>query len=553
MTYAAESSLSGAVDNSAEFALPARLPDDPAALKALLVAQQQAFAAELSRQAQSFAVQRERDQQAVEARILALYEKMRLARQRLFGRRSESHPGQGWLFNEAEALCEASAGVEAAEQGDLAPADSAPAGKQPRGKRRPLPAELPRVEIFHEVPESQRTCGCGTPMVEIGQEVSEQLDIVPMQVRVLRHIRKRYACPRREHSPLTAPAPAQVLPKSNASNELLAMLLITKYVDGLPLARFEYVLARAGVAVARQTLARWVIGTAQALQPLANLMRDRLLEGTLIQMDETPVQVLKEPGREPSARSYMWVQRGGPPGKPVILFEYDPSRSQQVPLKLLADWQGYLMVDGYEGYNAIEMQPGVIRLGCWAHARRDFVDATKVLPPGKRGRAHQALSFIAKLYAIEKRCRALSGPQRQAMRQHESTAVMNALRGWLDEILPTVPATTALGQALVYLHNQWPRLRAYLERADLPIDNNGAENAIRPFVVGRKAWLFADTPAGAHASALIYSLVETAKANGLEPYLWLRNVLRHLPLATTAEDFEVLLPWNQRPFILATE
>ena len=373
-----------------------------------------------------------------------------------------------------------------------------------------------------------------------------------MQVRVLRHIRKRYGCPKGDQAPISAPVPAQVLPKSNASNDLLAMLLVTKYVDGLPLARFEYVLARAGVTVPRQTLARWVIGTAQALQPIANLMRDVLLGHDVIHMDETPVQVLKEPGRAATSKSQMWVQRGGPPGKPVILFEYDPSRAQAVPLRLLEGWKGHLMADGLESYGAIAFCEGVTRLGCWAHARRRFVDASKVLPAGKRGRAHEALALISKLYAIERDCRELNDTERLAQRQSQSRAVIDELRRWLDQMLSTVPPTSVLGGALGYLHRQWPRLIPYLARGDLPIDNNPAENAIRPFVVGRKAWLFSDTQAGARASALIYSLVETAKANGMEPYLWLRNALRALPTATTVEHFEALLPWNLKAEHLIT-
>lgn len=540
--------------------LPAVLPDDPAALKALLHAQQAAFEAQLAEEQKTFdarlaeeqktfEARLAEEQKAFEARILELYERLRLARSRLFGRSSESHAGQAWLFNEAEAVADA---CEASDAAHLVPTDTASSTQKRsrvtrgRGKRQPLAAELPRVDVIHEVPESQRTCACGTPMVEIGQEVSEQLDIVPMQVRVLRHIRKRYGCAKGEHAPVTAPAAAQVLPKSNASNDLLAMLLIIKYVDGLPLARFEYVLARAGVIVPRHTLARWVIATAQALQPLVNLLRDALLEHDLIHMDETRLQVLKEPGRAPSTQSQMWVQRGGPPGKPVILFDYDPSRSQLVPVRLLEGWRGYLMVDGLESYNAVAVKDGVTRLGCWVHARRRFVEAAKAMPTGRSGRAQEALAFIAQLYAIEKDCRHHGALERFAVRQTRSRAVLDHFRSWLDRVLHSVPPSSALGEALTYLANQWARLVRYVERGDLPIDNNPAENAIRPFVVGRKAWMFSDTPAGAHASALIYSLVETAKANGLEPYTWLRNVLRDLPAATTAEHFEALLPWNQK-------
>ena len=269
-------------------------------------------------------------------------------------------------------------------------------------------------------------------------------------------------------------------------------------------------------------------------------------------MDETPVQVLKEPGRAATSKSQMWVQRGGPPGKPVILFEYDPSRAQAVPLRLLEGWKGHLMADGLESYGAIAFTEGVTRLGCWVHARRRFVDAGNVLPEGKRGRAHEALALIGKLYAIEKEARELSDAERLARRQSRSRAVIDELRRWLDQVLPTVPPSSVLGGALGYLHRQWPRLTRYLERGDLPIDNNPAENAIRPFVVGRKAWLFSDTQAGARASALIYSLVETAKANNVEPYLWLRHVLRALPTAATVEHFEALLPWNLKAEQLIT-
>lgn len=556
------------------FALPGQLPEDPAALKALLRAQQAAVLewhdqAEQRLQAMVEQIERriteqierrvttqieQRLQAEYEQRVQQLYEQLRLARRRLFSPSSETHAGQGWLFDEAEV--QAAASSEADERVELPAAappaqDSAP--KRARGKRQPLPAELPRLDVIHDVPEAERTCACGTPMVEIGEEVSEQLDVVPMQIRVLRHVRKRYGCPAGEHAPVSAPAPAQVLPKSNASNDLLAMLVTAKYVDGLPLARFEYVLGRAGVIVPRQTQARWIIRTAGALQPLLNLLRDTLLESLVIHMDETPVQVLKEPGRAASTQSYMWVQRGGPPGKPVVLFDYDPSRSGQVPLRLLAGWCGYLMTDGYEGYNAVVVQERIDHLGCWVHVRRRFVDAAKVQAKGKRGRADQAIAYIGQLYGIEREMRDKTDAERFAARQTRSLPVLAELRRWLDETLPLVPPKTVLGEALAYLHGYWPRLIRYTERGDLPIDNNPAENAIRPFIIGRKAWMFSDTPAGAHASALLYSLIETAKANGLEPFTWLRRVLRRLPEATTADHYEALLPWNLHAMDLATD
>ena len=513
-----------------ELALPAVLPTDAASLTALLHS--------------VIAAHNDVKTQALN-HMQHMMEQFILARHRMFGASSEQSSGQGRLFDEAEALA---AGSDATH--DMAPLPTNTKGegkastKPARGKRSPLPTELARVDVLHDVPAAERTCPCGTPMVEIGEEISEQLDLVPMQVRVLRHIRKRYGCPGSVHAPVTAALPPQPLPKSNASADLLAMLLVVKFIDGLPLARFEYVLARHGVTVPRQTLARWVIGAASVLQPLLNLMRDALLEGPFLHVDETVVQVLKEPGKAPTSNSYMWVQTGGPPGRPVVVFDYDPSRSGQVPVRLLHDYRGYIMTDGYSGYNELMRTDGIEQLVCWAHVRRRFVEAVKVQPKGKRGLADEAVALIGKLYGVERDHKDANDDARLLARQQRSVPVLAALRDWLDKTLPSVTPKSALGTALSYLRDYWPRLTRYTERGDLPIDNNRAENAIRPFVVGRKAWLFSDTVAGANASAVIYSVLETAKANGVEPYTWLRRVLRDLPAAKTVDQVESLLPWN---------
>ena len=513
-----------------ELALPAVLPTDAAALTALLHS--------------VIAAHNDVKTQALN-HMQHMMEQFILARHRMFGASSEQSSGQGRLFDEAEVLA---AGSDAAQ--DMAPlpadtkADGKASTKPARGKRAPLPAELKCVDVVHDVPEAERTCPCGTPMVQIGEDVSEQLDLVPMQVRVLRHIRKRYGCPGSAHAPVTAALPPQPLPKSNASADLLAMLLVIKFIDGLPLARFEYVLARHGVTVPRQTLARWVIGAAGVLQPLLNLMRDALLEGAFLHVDETVVQVLKEAGKAPTSNSYMWVQTGGPPGRPVVVFDYDPSRGGQVPVRLLHDYRGYVMTDGYAGYNELARADGIEQLVCWAHVRRRFVEAVKVQPKGKRGLADEAVALIGKLYGVERDYKDAGDEARLLARQLHSVPALAALRAWLDKTLPGVTPKSALGTALSYLRDYWPRLTRYTERGDLPIDNNRAENAIRPFVIGRKAWLFSDTVAGANASAVIYSVLETAKANGVEPYTWLRRVLRDLPAAKTVDDVDALLPWN---------
>lgn len=496
--------------------MPEDLPDDPELLKQMLAKMQ--------------------------SRVGVLEEQVALLRQRLFARKSEQtvDPAtpQMALFNEAEH--EGEPATETSEEEVVAPTKR-------RGKRKKLPADLPRIEVIHELPEHELTCVCGCRKHAIGEEVSEQLEIVPMQIRVIKHVRKVYGCRDCETAPVTADKPVQLIEKSMASPSVLAMLLTTKYVDGLPLYRFEKVLDRHGIDIPRQTLARWVIQCGEHFQPLLNLMRDSLLASRVIHCDETRVQVLKEPDREPSSHSWMWVQTGGPPDQPVILFDYSTSRAQEVPTRLLEGYRGYLMTDDYAGYNALGAQAGVERLGCWAHARRKFVEAQKVQPKGKTGRADIALKMISKLYGIEIAYKEKSDEVRKKARQDLSCHVMGQLKEWLRKTLPYVTTQNALGKAVTYLANNWEKLERYVEEGYLPIDNNAAERAIRPFVIGRKNWLFSDTPRGAKASAQLYSLVETAKANGQEPYAWLRHALERLPMATSVEDYEALLPWNCSP------
>ncbi len=506
---------------------PDTLPNDPELLKQMLLEAMD---------------KRQSDQHTIQV----LQEQVTLLRQRLFGRKSEQsvdpQSPQLAMFNEAESLA-VDTPAEADEE------TVAPEPAKNRGKRKPLPAELPRVEIVHELPEHELTCDCGCRKQAIGEETSEQLEIIPMQIRVIRHIRKVYACKGCESAPITADKPAQLIEKSMASPSVLAMLLTTKYADGLPLHRFEKVLKRHGVEIPRQTLARWVMQCGDHLQPLVNLMRDRLLDSPVIHCDETRLKVLKEPDRDPGSQSWMWVQTGGPPDHPVILFDYTSSRAQEVPLRLLEGYRGYLMTDDYAGYNAIAAQEGVERLGCWAHARRKFIEAQKAQPKGKTGRADMALNLINKLYGIERDLKDADDAKRLETRQSQSQAVLSQLKTWLDKTLGQITPQSALGKAVSYLASNWSRLIRYTEAGHLPIDNNPAERAIRPFVIGRKNWLFSDTPKGAHASALIYSLIETAKANGQEPYAWLRHVLERLPQAKTVESLEALLPWNCRTVI----
>ena len=480
--------------------------------------------------------------------IEQLLEQFRLQRHRQFGASSEQAPGQGHLFNEVEIL--AVEAVDDCVEDDSDKVDTEEKKKPARGRRQPLPAELPRIEIIHDIAESEKVCACGCRRHAMGEAVSEQLDIIPAQVRVIRHIRKKYACAQCESAPVTAPLPPQPIPRSNASPGLLAHIAVAKYQDALPLYRQESILQRAGIDLSRQTLARWMIQSADLLQPLHNLLRDQLLAGPVIHCDETVVQVLKEPDKSPSSQSYMWVQSGGPPHQAVALFDYRSSRAGSVPLELLQGYRGYLTTDGYEGYNAIAQHEGVEHLCCWAHVRRKFVEAQRAQPKSKNtknntiSKADMAINYIGKLYGVEQRNNTADEATRYQHRQQESVPLLNQLRTWLDKTLTTVLPSGKLGEALQYLHKYWNKLIRYTERGDLPIDNNRAENAIRPFVIGRKNWIFSDTPQGAHASAIIYSVIETAKANGLEPYAYLRKVLTDLPAAKTVEEIEALLPWR---------
>lgn len=462
-------------------------------------------------------------------------------KRRLFGRSSEQspapHPDQGRLFNEAEVLA-----ATAAAESVAIPAHT----RTKRGRKR-LAAELPRIDVLHDLPESEKVCAKdGTALVQIGEETSEQLDYQPAKLRVLKHIRPKYACPCCATGAVkTAPVPVQLLPKSLATPSLLAQIVTAKYVDGLPLHRQEAQFARLGVGLGRATMANWLIklGTEHVV-PLINLMNEQLLTAPLVHCDETSLQVLKS-DKAPTADHWIWVRAAGPPGRRLVLFDYDPSRGGAVPLRLLQGFKGLLLTDGYEPYNAVAATLGIVHAGCWAHARRYFDEARRAQPkPDGSDRARVALELIGRLYQIERSIKDATAEVRLKVRAEHSAPIVAQLRAWLEAMAPAVLPQSLLGKAIRYTLGQWPKLVRFLEHAELPLDNNRLENAIRPFVIGRKGWLFADTQAGARASANLYSLVETAKANGLEPHAYLTQLFTALPHASRVEHFEALLPWN---------
>jgi len=470
-----------------------------------------------------------------------------LLQKKRFGKSSEKDTHQGELFDEVEQAEEQEQeSTEAESQANLTSENTVSKKRKVKRGRKPLPAHFHREIREYDLSDAEKHCECGCLKQFISESVSEQLKIIPASIHVIQHRRKKYACTQCEGQIKIASMPAQPIPKSNASPELLAYIAVSKYQDALPLYRQEAIFKRLGIHLPRNTLANWMIKGSELLQPLYNLLQDRLLSSGYVQMDETPVQVLSEPGREASTKSYMWVRKTGDPEQSVILFDYFPSRAGAVIETLLPDYQGFLQTDDYGGYHRKGEQPGVHHLGCLAHARRKFIEADKITktPKGKLSKAGMGVQLIKKLYAIEQRIKDKTPEEKYQHRQRESRPHWNKIRTWLEDALPKILPKSPLGKALAYLHKNWSKLTRYLEDGRLNIDNNLTENAIRPFVVGRKNWLFACSPKGARSSAMLYSVIETAKANGLDPYAYLKILFEKLPAAQNLEDYEQLLPWT---------
>lgn len=484
-------------------------------------------------------------------KIHYLEERIRLLENELFGRKSEKrYPDdhqQLPIFEQPE-----SNPNESGIQKTIVIAEHQ---RKKRG-RKPLPEDLPRVEIIHDIPEEEKICACGAALSRIGQDSCEKLDYIPAKMRVLRHIRYKYACKACEgveaDGPTIkiAPLPVQLLEKSMASEGLLAHIVVSKFADGLPLYRQEKIFGRLGIELKRATMANWAVAASEKCLPLIELLQNEIRSGPLINIDESPLQVLNEPGRANTTKSYMWVFCGGHPEHPVVLYRYHPTRSGQVALDFLYNYQGYIQCDDFSGYNELGKKKAIIRLGCFAHVRRKFIDVIKARKKqrgkaaGPKGLADEALEFIGKLYLIEKKASLenMSADQIYRLRQSESKPVLTAFKEWLDAKQPLTPPKGLLGMAISYALTNWERLIVYIEDGRLRPDNNRAENAIRPFVIGRRNWLFAGHPKGAAASAVFFSLIETAKANGLEPYSYLRCLFEQLPIVKEQAGYRDLLP-----------
>jgi transposase len=508
------------------------LPDDPELLKKLLLQQVQ--------------------------RNQYLEEQFRLAQQKQFGQSAEGFDAQGDLFDEVEDVVEQGA----VEQVDVEQQDISYTRNKP--KRKPLPKDLPREQIVHDIPESEKQCGCcGGELHKMSEDVSEKLDFIPAQVKVIEHIRPKYACRECEKTGTNnhinqATMPATPINKGIAPSSLLSQIITSKYQSALPLHSQEAMFKQYGIELSRKTMSDWVLKSSTLFEPLIQRFKQELLKQPVIHADETTVNVVNSD----KIKSYMWLyctgtdspvainkaknqlktkeELGSIPS--IVLYDYHNSRAASCVVNYLDGYSGYLQVDGYQAY----AQTQATLVGCWAHARRKFIEAKQVqgnkANTKKAGKADVALSFIQKLYGIESKLKDKTADEKHEIRQEQAKPIIDKLHKWLEQNQPRLIGKTKLAEAVNYLVNQWPKLIIYLEDGHLNIDNNRAERAIKPFVIGRKNWMFSQTANGANASSALYSVIETAKANGLIPFDYIMKCLDKLCQAEA--ELDSLLPWN---------
>jgi transposase len=479
-----------------------------------------------------------------------LQEMVRYLKQLKFGRSSEKFTDiQSDLFNEAEELVELEGQLETELIDSPLPAQKRKNKRKPRTLQM-LPDDIPRVEVFHDLTDEEKVCSCGCMMAKSGAESSEQLEVVPPQFTVKIHTRHTYSCQQCKGRLKTANKPPQMIEKSFSSPSLLAYIIVSKYLYALPLYRQESIYKSLNVPLKRNTMASWIIKTSHQTAPLLERFERYLLRENYLQCDESRLQVLNEPDRDASQLSQMWVRRSM--GEtPIILFDYSASRSGDQACDLLKGLSGYLQTDDYAGYNQAVKKNNLTQLGCNAHGRRKFSDAKKAEPQADKELKEKKLSgsdiallFYKKLYKIEAEIKNLPVEERFQTRLIKSVPLMMAFVGWAEKRLLSTPKKSKLGVALRYLIRNQEKLIQYCGHGKLNIDNNLAENAIRPFVIGRKNWLFSNSVAGAKASAGLYSLVETAKANGLNVFDYLKHIFNEIPKVGSEDELDALLPWN---------
>jgi transposase len=519
----------------------AALPDDPAQLKEMLLRVSAEYEKErtcLSKANENLTTENE-----------YLKAQIALFKQKLFGSKSEKlsaeDEGQARLFNEAE-------DEEPASRKYADAVVRIETYTRRKAGRKPLSDMIPREEIIHDLSDKEKECPCcGKERPLIGKDETEELDIIPAKIRVLKHIYKKYgACTCDEFlnkeipEVKNAPFRKRMIPGGIASEGLLSFVFTSKFCDALPFYRQSKIFERFDLDLSRATMANWAIEAVENMKLFFDVFEEHLKSGNFIRMDETTIQVLHEEGRLPQTKSYMWVAIGYPArGRPLVLFKYHPTRSGDVPDNFLSEYNGYLQTDGYAGYNRAVVNNCLTHVGCLAHARREFHDAY-IVGKKKDGKAFKALEYIQKVYRIESDLRGmyLHDEVFVERRRKQVFPILEEFHSWLLKTRETIPPQSTTGKAITYALNEWDKIIRYLDLACMTPDNNEIERAIRPFVIGRKNWLFSNTPRGANASAALYSVIESAKANKLEPYAYLRFLFSNLPYITDRESVRKLLP-----------
>lgn len=440
---------------------------------------------------------------------------------RLFGRSSEKLPASHLgLFDEG-ATPEEIAGTP----DDEAAYETTPETRKRRGGRMPLPKDLERRQVVHDVPETERVCSCGCLKERFGEDVSGELDLEPARFFVWEHVRPKYACKRCQEGVVQASLPPRPIEQGRPGPGLLAQALVSKYQDHLPLHRQARIFLRHGIEISKSTLCDWVAEGAAALSPIVKAMTKALLASKVVQADETPIVVLEDHDDRRRRTGWLFVYRA-PTGD--VVFRYRQTRARDGPREFLKDLQGFLQRDGYQGYG--DLSPEIVPVGCWAHARRKRVEAK----PSDAARCDEALALTGRLHQVEREAKDLSAEERTALRREKALPVLETiaarLGAWGRDALPRIP----LGVAVGYATAQWTTLVRYVEDGDLEIDDNAIERAIRGVAVGRKNWRFAGGAQGAERGATIHSIVESCKAAGVEPFAYLKDVL--VRVATTPQS-----------------
>ena len=478
--------------------------------------------------------------------LIKYYEELyRLHQHKKFASSSEkSHPEQLSLFDEAE---------NEADQRKPEPAVEQITYTRRRGREKKeeeaLP-DLPVETVEHALPKEEQVCPeCGSEMHVMGHDIRQELKIIPAQVLVTEHVREVYACRNCEKTGtsvpiIKAPLPEPVIKGSAASPSSVAHIMTQKYVNAVPLYRQEQEFLMNGMALSRQTMANWLVRSSEDwLEPLYGLMKSRMIIEEVLHADETTLQVLKEPGKSSRTESYMWLYRTSGCGSvPIVLYEYQPTRSSAHPKAFLEDFKGYLHTDGYAGYHVLPLEVKIV--GCWAHVRRKFDEAVKGAPLEARTGlpSQKGLDLCNELFRLEREYEKLKPEERHEERLRRSKPISDTLFEWASAL--GALTKSLLGKAVHYLLAQRPYLENVYEDGRLELSNNRAERSIKPFVIGRKNWLFSATVKGAKASSVIYSMIETAKENGLKPFEYLKYLFETMP-NTRNEKYESLLPWSE--------